>query len=150
MWIYSLILAFYAAEQRGIDPQRLKAQLEFQLDEGEPVNQNELEILFNTSYVFAETYTLVSKKPIGLLLWDLSTYREDDDSYDIVFAPIQKLKYTQFVCRDFLEFIYDFCLSTRLQDLRKFKKSYYPKKINIPPTFNRFSMPYLIARGPEP
>jgi SMI1 / KNR4 family (SUKH-1) len=61
-------------------------------------------------------------------IWDLTTYREEDQSYDIYWVPDERVEKTRLVGRDFFEFIDKFCLGTGLKIM--FPEEYVSDNLN--------------------
>ena len=51
------------------------------------------------------------------ILWDLGSYQESDQSCDIYLVPSDELEQTTLVGRDFYEFVSDFCLGSKAEEV---------------------------------
>lgn len=82
--------------------------LKLDLDASEPLEDAEkakvLHRLLENGYAFCDTDIA------DRFIWDLTTYREDDQSYDIYWIPDERVEEIRLVGRDFFEFIDKFCL----------------------------------------
>jgi hypothetical protein len=127
----------------------LKIQIDLQLEDGNYFDREKMTDLVNSSYFFATTYGFSAPQKAELIMWDLRTHNKSDDCYDIYFVPVKKLQDVRFICRDFSEFISDFCLGTRLQSSIGLKKRYFPKIQGNCETYRQFSLPYLMTVPPR-
>lgn len=92
------------------------------------LNIEPLESLLNSAFVFGGTSRAES------FLWDLRTYNETDQSYDIYLARIDD-SHVYLVGRDFYEFVRDFCLGMKAFEV--LPEGLRPDPQEIYPTFNR-------------
>jgi len=87
--------------------------LKLDLDASEPLEDAEkakiLHRLLENGYAFGDTDIA------DRFIWDLTTYREVDQSYDIYWIPDERVEEITLVGRDFFEFIDKFCLGTGLK-----------------------------------
>lgn len=65
--------------------------------------------LLENGYAFADTDSADS------FFWDLTTYRDEDQSYDIYWIPDEEPEKIKLVGRNFFDFIDKFCLGTGLE-----------------------------------
>jgi hypothetical protein len=84
--------------------------LKLDLDASEPLEDAEkakvLHRLLEGGYAFCDSDIA------DRFIWDLTTYREEDQSYDIYWIPDERVEEITLVGRDFFEFIDKFCLGT--------------------------------------
>lgn len=87
--------------------------LKLDLDASEPLDDTEkakvLHRLLENGYPFADT------ENADRFIWDLTTYREEDQAYDIYWIPDERVEEIKLVGRDFFEFIDSFCLGEGLK-----------------------------------
>lgn len=90
-----------------------------------------IQVLLDSAFIFGgnDSYTA---------LWDLRTYREADQSYDIywILSRIYPGE-IHLVCRDFFEFVQDFCLGAKSYEF--LTADMYPLPRTIPGTFTKLS-----------
>jgi hypothetical protein len=72
-----------------------------------------------------------------VFLWDLSSYNESDKSYDIYIVPFDDLRNTTLVGRDFFEFVSEFCLTSKSDEILPPKLRFYEDE-NVTKSFLRF------------
>jgi hypothetical protein len=93
--------------------------------------------LFKSAFVFGDYAT-----GEYLLLWDLRTYRQEDESYDIywVSRDMPEIDDPILIGRDFFEFVQDFCYGTkRFESLPESMEASSLEA--IPRTFHQFQYP---------
>jgi len=90
-----------------------------------------LERLLDSAFAFGDNPNA------EIFLWDLSSYNELDKSYDIYIVPSDDLSNTTLVGRDFYEFVSEFCLTPKSDELLPPKLRFYEDE-NITKTFLRF------------
>jgi hypothetical protein len=82
--------------------------LKLDLDVSEPIEDTDkakaLYRLLESGYAFADS------DRADRFIWDLTTYREEDQSYDIYWVPDENVEDISLIGRDFYEFIEKFCL----------------------------------------
>ena len=82
--------------------------LKLDLDVSEPIEDTDkakaLYRLLESGYAFADS------DRADRFIWDLTTYREEDQSYDIYWVPDENVEDISLIGRDFFEFIEKFCL----------------------------------------
>jgi hypothetical protein len=82
--------------------------LKLDLEASEPIEDADkaklLHRLLESGYAFADS------DRADRFIWDLTTYREEDQSYDIYWIPDENVEGISLIGRDFFEFIDKFCL----------------------------------------
>jgi hypothetical protein len=92
------------------------------------LNLEATETLLNSAFMFGGTSRRES------FLWDLRTYSESDQSYDIYLARLGHLP-VYLVGRDFIEFVRDFCLGMKAFEVLPQEMWPSPKELSL--TFSR-------------
>lgn len=92
----------------------------------------EIEDLLNSCFVFG---TNPNSQDI---VWDLRTYSELDDSYDIYLIPLDPLDEVFFLERKFLDFIYEFCIGEN--GYNRLPEHIHPCEGTIFPRFLRYDI----------
>lgn len=81
--------------------------LRLDLDVSEPLEEESKSIILNRlleyGYVFADT------DRADRFIWDLTTFNEEDKSYDIYWIPDEEVEAVRLIGRDFFDFIEKFC-----------------------------------------
>ena len=96
-------------------------------------NASKIENLLDSAFVFGGSDTLL------VLFWDLRTYSETDENYDIYLARGEDFDGVYLVGRDFTKFVLDFCLGTKSHEI--LPKYMHPSLQSLQPTFT--SIPKL-------
>jgi hypothetical protein len=115
--------------------QALEWELERQKEDGvewfAPEDVKAIQKIFDSALVFAKTFTS------EIFVWDLTTYSDSDQSYDIYFIRIDHVP-AYFVGRDFVEFVRDFCLGMKAFEL--LPQGIWPDPQEINSTFTRWGV----------
>lgn len=95
-------------------------------------DQNYLELL-RTSFRFGD-----DAWGSAIIFWDLRSYSEVDDSYDIYYAAweMPETDNAIFICRNFFDFVQNFCFGTKAYEILPDPEISCPAE--IPSTFYRF------------
>ncbi|MGG6239463.1 SMI1/KNR4 family protein [Nodosilinea sp. AN01ver1] len=90
----------------------------------------EIKDLLNACFVFGTNPNCQD------VVWDLRTYQESDDSYDIYLIPLDPLDEFYFLGRSFLKFLEDFCIGE--QGYKNLPEHLYPCEGTIARRFTRY------------
>ena len=97
---------------------------------GRIIDREALIKLFNSAFVFGSEPSSIS------IFWDLRSYKEVDDSYDIYWASSDSFNGDIYkLGRDFYEFISEFCLGTKSYEILP-EKEWRPQE-SLQRTFTR-------------
>lgn len=101
------------------------------------LSQDKIELL---EKILTNAFAFGSNSNAQTFLWDLNTYSETDQSCDIYMISSDYLNDTNLVGRDFYEFIKDFCLTAKSDEILPPKKRFYKReKISKNQTFYRIA-----------
>jgi hypothetical protein len=121
----------------GITLSNMKKELENQKKIGllEEKNTKAIERKLNSAYPFADNswHPSAGKSWNCIAFWDLETYSATDESYDIYLG--YGLEF-YFICRDFYEFITEFCLGKKSSSILPYNLQ--PGEEDITQTFLPF------------
>ncbi len=87
--------------------------------------------LLDRAFIFAEYRDYIA-------IWDLRSYKEIDDSYDIYWLSSTRFDDNiYYICRDFFEFVRDYCLGLKVYEL--LPESMWPLPYMLSHTFTPVS-----------
>jgi hypothetical protein len=122
----------------GIALSNRKEDLEYEKKLGlwEGRDAKAVEKILNSAYPFADNSWE------NIAFWDLQTYSATDESYDIYLGCGLKF---YFICRDFYEFITEFCLGTKSFSI--LPDDFQPGEEDITQTFLPYKWQYFYTKG---
>jgi SMI1 / KNR4 family (SUKH-1) len=122
----------------GISLSNMKEDLAYEKEVGlwEGRDSEAIERKLNFAYPFADNSWG------NIAFWDLETYSATDESYDIYLGCGLKF---YFICRDFYEFITEFCLGTKSFSI--LPDDFQPGKEDIIQTFSPYKWRNFYTKG---